>query len=80
VLMNFFQMGFGSTGGTVPATTSYLDYIELNGTTWDFEKVSELPVEPALTTEPVPTMSQWALITILMLIGLTLFTNRKRLF
>lgn len=34
-------------------------------------------VEPSV---PVPTMSQWALVTLSMLIGLMVFVNRRRLF
>lgn len=30
--------------------------------------------------EPVPTMSEWALITLVMLLGLMVFANRRRLF
>jgi hypothetical protein len=58
-----------------------MDYIELNGTTWDFEDVAVLPPEPPLPEQkPIPTLSQWALITMFLLLGLTVFANRKRLF
>lgn len=38
------------------------------------------PVEPPIPAIPVPTMSQWALILLSMLIGLMVFANRRRLF
>lgn len=35
---------------------------------------------PPIPAAPVPTMSEWALVILLMLLGLMVFTNRKRLF
>jgi IPTL-CTERM motif len=77
VLMNFFQFGYGSTGGSFPAVTAYLDYPELNGSTWDFEAVVTLPPEPRPPT-PAPTMSEWALILMAMLLVLVVYTRRKQ--
>ena len=37
-------------------------------------------VPPPTPTTPVPTMSQWALIVLSMLLGLMVFANRRRLF
>ena len=38
------------------------------------------PVKPPIPATPVPTLSQWALIMLSMLLGLMVFSNRKRLF
>lgn len=38
------------------------------------------PPRPILPTSAIPTTSQWALIMLTMLLGLVVFTNRKRLF
>jgi len=38
------------------------------------------PTAPPTPTVPVPALSQWALIILLMLFGLAVFTNRSRLF
>ena len=38
------------------------------------------PVEPPIPATPIPTMSQWALVMLAMLLGLLVFSNRKRLF
>jgi hypothetical protein len=38
------------------------------------------PVEPPIPATPIPTMSQWALVMLAMLLGLMVFSNRKRLF
>ena len=49
----------GGTGNQIsPATTAYMDYVELNGTTWEFEDVAVLPPEPAPPAQKVPTMSE----------------------
>ena len=77
--VNFFQVGFGSSGGTFAATNSNVDYIELNGTTWDFEDVSVLPPQPPVPTKSVPTLSQWALILLALSLGLVAFSRRKQL-
>ena len=80
VPVNFFQVGYGSTGGTFDATNSNVDYIELNGTTWDFEAVSSLPPQPTVpSAKPIPTMSQWALILLALSLGLVAFSRRKQL-
>ena len=79
VLMNYFQFGYGSTSGSFAATTAYLDNPGLNGTTWDFEDVVVLPPEPAPPAVPAPTMSQWALITLAMLLAGVVFIRRKQL-
>jgi hypothetical protein len=58
VLMNFFQIGYGSTGGDTTTTAATADYVELNGTTWDFEN-AVVPPEPPPPSESVtvePTM------------------------
>ena len=38
------------------------------------------PIDPPAPAVPVPTLSQWALIMLSMLLGLMVFSNRKRLF
>ena len=38
------------------------------------------PVVPPSPAVPIPTLSQWALITLSMFLGLMVFSNRKRLF
>jgi len=38
------------------------------------------PVVPPTPAVPIPTMSQWALITLSIFLGLMVFSNRKRLF
>jgi hypothetical protein len=38
------------------------------------------PVDPPAPAIPIPTLSQWALIMLSMLLGLMVFSNRKRLF
>ncbi|MEP4147255.1 MAG: Ig-like domain-containing protein [Halioglobus sp.] len=50
VLMNFFQLGYGSTTGSTTLNAN-IDFVELNGTTWDFEAVP--PVEPPPPSESV---------------------------
>lgn len=40
----------------------------------------DVPIAPPSPAVPVPTMSEWALILLTMLLGLMVFTNRKRLF
>lgn len=37
-------------------------------------------VVPPMPATPVPTTSQWALITLLILFGLMVYANRRRLF
>ena len=79
VPVNFFQLGFGSTSGAVPAVNGNIDYVELNGTTWDFEEVAILPPEPVVPTQQgIPTLSQWALILLAMLMGLVAFVSLRR--
>lgn len=79
VLMNFFQFGYGSTSGAIGAVTAYLDYPELNGSTWDFEEVLVLPPEPtpppAAGPTSVPTMSAYGLA--LTMLGLLLVAGRR---
>ncbi|MEP4486838.1 MAG: hypothetical protein ABJ013_14505 [Halioglobus sp.] len=57
VLVNFFQVGMGSTGGAFAATTAYVDTVRLatssEDTTWNFEGDAPLPTEPALTTTTI---------------------------
>jgi hypothetical protein len=77
VLMNYFQMGYGSTGAETTQATAYMDFVELNGTTWDFQDVAALPPEPAPVQRSVPTLSQWGMITLFALLGLVAFTRRK---
>lgn len=43
------------------------------------ELVSDVPL-PLTPVEPVPTLSQWALIMLTMFLGLMVFVNRRRLF
>jgi hypothetical protein len=38
------------------------------------------PIDPPAPAVPIPTLSQWALIMLSMLLGLMVFSNRKRLF
>ena len=38
------------------------------------------PIDPPAPATPIPTLSQWALIMLSMLLGLMVFSNRKRLF
>ena len=38
------------------------------------------PIDPPAPAVPVPTLSQWALIMLSMLLGLMVFSNRRRLF
>ena len=38
------------------------------------------PIDPPAPAIPVPTLSQWALIMLSMLLGLMVFSNRKHLF
>lgn len=38
------------------------------------------PIDPPAPVTPIPTLSQWALIMLSMLLGLMAFSNRKRLF
>lgn len=40
----------------------------------------DVPIAPPAPIVPIPTMSEWALILLTMLLGLMVFTNRKRLF
>ncbi len=78
-LMNFFRMGYGSTGGGFTATTAYMDFVELNGTTWDFQDVALLPPEPpAPVYSPIPTLSQWTLILLAMFLGMVAFVRLRR--
>lgn len=57
ILVNFFSVGIGSSGGTAPAATAYVDQVVLGTarsiTTWDFEGAAPLPPEPALTTTTI---------------------------
>jgi len=46
----------------------------------DVACVDDVVVVPPTPAIPVPTLSQWALIMLLMLIGLMVFANRRRLF
>lgn len=79
ILMNYFQVGYGSTGGAFPATTAYTDYIELNGTVWDFEAVATLPPQPTLPSRPVPTLSQWSMILLaLLMVGGVAMRRRQK--
>lgn len=50
VLMNFFQLGYGSTGAAATTTNANIDFVELNGSIWDFED-GVPPVEPPPTPE-----------------------------
>lgn len=75
--VNFFQIGFGSTGGTFPAVDGNVDFIELNGTTWNFEAVATLPPTPEIPSNSVPTLSQWALILMVLSLGMVAFFRRK---
>jgi hypothetical protein len=75
VLMNYFQLGMGSTSGPVPEVISYIDLVELNGTTWDFE--GEAPLAPEPTATSVPTLSQWALIAMVGLLALFGFASLR---
>lgn len=78
VPVNFFQIGFGSTGGTFPAVDGNVDYVELNDTTWDFSDGSTLPPTPGLpSATSVPTLSQWALIVMVLSLGMVAFFRRK---
>jgi hypothetical protein len=40
----------------------------------------DVVVPPVLPTEPIPVMSEWALILLTMFLGLMVFANRRRLF
>ena len=42
--------------------------------------VDDFVVPPPIPMEPVPTLSEWALILLTMLLGLMVFANRRRLF
>jgi len=46
----------------------------------NFSVAVDGPPVDAVDTTPVPTLSQWSMIILSMLIGLMVFTNRKRLF
>lgn len=80
VLMNFFRMGYGSSSGTFAATTAYMDFVELNNTTWDFQDVAALPPQPPAESvnQSVPTLSQWALIVMVLSLGMVAFFRRKQ--
>lgn len=71
---NIIRVGIGNSnwGGIGTATC------DAPSQTMRLEFNAEL-LPPADAT-PVPTMSQWALIMLSMLLGLLVFTNRKRLF
>ena len=38
------------------------------------------PVEPPPPAKPIPTMSEWTLVMLSVLLGLMVFANRRRLF
>jgi len=40
----------------------------------------DVPIAPPSPTVPIPSMSEWALLLLTMLLGLMVFANRKRLF
>jgi hypothetical protein len=42
--------------------------------------VDDVVAPPPVPMVPVPTLSQWALILLTMLLGLMVFANRRRLF
>jgi len=51
------------------------------GVTFDDLRLGQgVAPQPSAPAVPVPTLSQWALIMLSMLLGLMVFTNRKRLF
>jgi hypothetical protein len=78
-LVNFFKVGVGS--GWNSATTGYADLVTLNGATWDFEATpaGTLPPGP-VPARQVPTMSEWVLMLLALMLGLIVFARRKQLF
>ena len=65
------QIGYNSPEGT--AYESYVDYIEINGTTFDFENA--IPLEPDASPSPV-LLPLWPLSV---LAGLLVWLGRRRL-
>jgi hypothetical protein len=81
VPVTFLQTGVGSGWST--AMTGHVDLVTLgingNATTWDFEDEGPLPPQPEERTSGIPTLSQWALILMALMIGGLAFKNRKRI-
>lgn len=69
-----FQFG-DAAGGVLMAPANWSDPVPYNGTCG---VAAPPPMEPPATA--IPTMSQWALILLSILLGLVVFANRKRLF
>jgi hypothetical protein len=81
VPVTFLQTGVGS--GWSQAMTGHVDMVTLgiNGdaTTWDFEGAAPLPPQPEVPSSSIPTLSQWALILMALMIGGLAFRSRKRI-
>jgi hypothetical protein len=81
VPVTFLQTGVGSGWST--AMTGHVDMVTLgvngNATTWDFEGEAPLPPQPEVPSRSVPTLSQWALILMALMIGGLAFRSRKRI-
>jgi len=71
----FFQVSTTTGVATLIGDTGFSSGGGVSG----LMRVGEMGVAPA-PIMPVPTMSEWALIVLSMLLGLMVFTNRKRLF